>query len=48
MDLLRSGKKNSEQIAGVDEDEEEEEEEEEECKVVLLTSGTDIVPSSPP
>jgi hypothetical protein len=45
MDLLRSEKKNSEQIAGVDEDEEEEEEE---CKVVLSTSGTDIVPSSPP
>jgi hypothetical protein len=44
MDLLRSEKKNSEQIAGVDEDEEEEEE----CKVVLSTSGTDIVPSSPP
>jgi hypothetical protein len=30
MDLLRSEKKNSEEIAGVDEDEEEEE-----CKVVL-------------
>jgi hypothetical protein len=44
MDLLRSEKKNSEQIAGVDEDEEEEEE----CKVVLSTSGTDIVSSSPP
>jgi hypothetical protein len=43
MDLLRSEKKNSEEIAGVDEDEEEEE-----CKVVLSTSGTDIVPFSPP
>jgi hypothetical protein len=46
MDLLRSERENSEQIAGVDEDEEEEEEEE--CKVVLSTSGTDIIPSSLP